>query len=56
MKELDLVKLTITKEGRVSIKIYHQLRDDLSNEQLDRILGYMNKIAEVIEELEGEME
>ena len=55
-KELDLVKLTVTEDGEVSTKIYHQLRDDLSDEQLDRILGYMNKIAEVIEELEEVME
>ena len=54
--ELDLVKLTVTEDGDVSTRIYRPLRNDLNNEQLDRILGYMNKIAEVIGELEGEME
>ena len=55
-KELDLVKLAVTEDGEVSTKIYHQLRDDLSDEQLDRILDHMDKIAKVIEELEEEME
>ena len=60
-KELDLVKLTITEDGDVFTRIYRPLRNDLNNEQLDRILGYMNKVAKTIEdktieELEGEME
>ena len=55
-KELDLVTLTITEEGRVFTKIYGQLKEDLSDEQLDRILGYMTKVAKVIEELEEENE
>ena len=53
-KELNLVTLTITEEGRVFTKIYRQLKEDLSDEQLDRILGYMTKVAKVIEELEEE--
>ena len=55
-EELDLVTLTITEEGRVFTKIYRQLKEDLSDEQLDKILGYMNKVAKTIEELEGEDE
>ena len=42
-EEFNLVTLTIIEE-------------DLSDEQLDRILGYMTEVAKVIEELEGEDE
>ena len=55
-KELNLVTLTITEEGRVFTKIYRQLKEDLNDEQLDKILGYMTKVAKVIEELEEEIE
>ena len=55
-KELDLVKLTVTEDGDVCIRIYHQLRDDLNNRQLNKILGYMSKIAKTIEELEEGIE
>ena len=55
-KELDLVKLTVTEDGDVRIRIYHQLRDDLNNRQLNKILGYMSKIAKTIEELEEGIE
>ena len=57
---LDLVKLTVMEDGEISTKIYHQLRDDLGDERLRKILGHMNKvakiIAEAINELEGENE
>ena len=52
MKELDLVKLTVAEDGEVFTRIYRPLRDDLGNTQLRRILNYMNKVAQIIAELE----
>ena len=54
--ELDLVKLTVTEDGDVSTRIYRPLRNDLNNEQLDRILDYMDKVAKIIALLEEEIE
>ena len=57
---VDLVKLSITDEGELLTGVHRQLRDDLGNTQLRRILGYMNKVAQIIaesvNELEGENE
>ena len=55
-KEIDLIKLTITEDGEVFTKVYKQLRDDLGNTQLRRVLGYMDKVAQIIAEsiAEGE--
>ena len=50
--ELDLVKLTVTEAGDVSTRISRPLRNDLSDEQLDRILDYMDKVARIIALLE----
>ena len=47
---VDLVKLTLTDEGEVLTGVCRQLKDDLSNTQLRRILGYMNKVAQIIAE------
>ena len=55
-EELNLVTLTVTEEGRVFARIYRQLKEDLNDEQLDRILGYIEKIADTIRELEEENE
>ena len=60
MKKVDLVKLSITDEGELLTGVHEQLEDDLGDEQLRKILGYMNKvakiIAEAVTELEGEDE
>ena len=49
-KEIDLVTLTVTEDGDVFTKVYKQLRDDLGNTQLRRVLGYMDKVAQIIAE------
>ena len=57
---IDLVKLTLTDEGEMLTGVHRQLRDDLGNTQLRRVLGYMDKVAQIIaesiNELEGENE
>ena len=45
---LDLVKLTVMEDGEISTKIYHQLRDDLGDERLRKILSHMDKVAQII--------
>lgn len=57
-KEIDLIKLTVAEDGEVFTKVHKQLRDDLGNTQLRRILGYMDKVAQIIAEsiAEGENE
>ena len=57
-KEIDLVILTVTEDGDVFTKVHKQLRDDLGNTQLRRVLGYMDKVAQIIAEsiAEGEDE
>ena len=54
-KEVDLVTLTVTEDGEVLTKVHKQLRDDLGNTRLRRILGYMNKVAQIIAELMNEL-
>ena len=58
MKKVDLIKLSITEEGELLTGVHKQLRDDLSNTQLRRILGYMDKVAQIIADsiAEGENE
>ena len=58
MKKVDLIKLSITDEGELLTGVHKQLKDDLSNTQLRRILGYMDKVAQIIAEsiAEGEDE
>ena len=48
MKKVDLIKLTLTDEGEMLTGVCRQLRDDLGNTQLRRILGYMDKVAQII--------
>ena len=48
MKKVDLIKLTLTDEGEMLTGVHRQLRDDLGNTQLRRILGYMDKVAQII--------
>ena len=47
---VDLIKLSITEEGELLTGVHRQLRDDLGNTQLRRILGYMDKVAQIIAE------
>ena len=47
---VDLIKLSITDEGELLTGVHKQLKDDLSNTQLRRILGYMDKVAQIIAE------
>ena len=58
MKKVDLIKLTLTDEGEMLTGVHSQLRDDLGNTQLRRILNYMNKVAQIVAEsiAEGEDE
>ena len=51
-KELDLVKLTVAEDGEVFTRIYRPLRNDLGNERLRKILSHMDKVAQIIAELE----
>ena len=48
MKKVDLIKLTVTEDGDVFTKVYKQLRDDLGNERLRKILSHMDKVAQII--------
>ena len=45
---VDLIKLSITDEGELLTGVHRQLRDDLGNTQLRRVLGYMDKVAQII--------
>ena len=56
MKKVDLVKLTLTEDGELLVGVHSQLRDDLGNTQLRRILGYMDKVAQIIAESINESE
>ena len=47
---VDLIKLSITEEGELLTGVHKQLRDDLGNTRLRRILGYMDKVAQIIAE------
>ena len=55
---VDLVKLTLTDEGEMLTGVCSQLRDDLGNKRLRELLGYMDKVAQIIAEsiAEGENE
>ena len=55
MKKVDLIKLSITEEGEVLTGVCRQLRDDLGNTQLRRVLGYMDKVAQIIADTMAEM-
>ena len=49
-KRVDLIKLSMTEEGELLTGVHTQLRDNLGNTQLRRILGYMDKVAQIIVE------
>ena len=48
MKKVDLIMLTIAEDGEVFTKVHKQLRDDLGNERLRKILSHMDKVAQII--------
>ena len=48
---IDLVKLTLTEDGNLFAGIYNQLKEDLSEAQLELILDYVDGIARVIGEM-----
>ena len=50
MKKIDLIMLTVTEDGDVFTKVHKQLRDDLGNERLRKILSHMDKVAQIIAE------
>ena len=50
MKKIDLIKLTVTEDGDVFTKVHKQLRDDLGNERLRKILSHMDKVAQIVAE------
>lgn len=45
---VDLIKLSITDEGELLTGVHKQLRDDLGNERLRKILSHMDKVAQII--------
>ena len=48
---IDLVKLTLTEDGNLLAGVYDQLKENLSEAQLELILDYVDGIAKVIGEL-----
>ena len=51
MKGIDLIKLTLTEDGELLAGVYDQLKENLSEAQLELILDYVDGIAGVIGEL-----
>ena len=51
MKKVDLIKLTLTEDGNLFAGAYDQLKENLSETQLELILDYVDGIARVIGEL-----
>ena len=51
MEGIDLVKLTLTEDGNLLAGVYDQLKENLSEAQLELILDYVDGIAKVIGEL-----
>ena len=48
---IDLVKLTLTEDGNLFAGVYGELKENLSEAQLELILDYVDGIAKVIGEL-----
>ena len=48
---IDLVKLTLTEDGNLLAGVYDQLKENLSEAQLELILDYVDGIARVIGEM-----
>ena len=51
MEGIDLVKLTLTEDGNLLAGVYNELKENLSEAQLELILDYVDGIAKVIGEL-----
>ena len=51
MEGIDLVKLTLTEDGNLLAGVYDELKENLSEAQLELILDYVDGIAKVIGEL-----
>ena len=51
MEGIDLVKLTLTEDGNLLAGVYDELKENLSEAQLELILNYVDGIAKVIGEL-----
>ena len=48
---IDLVKLTLTEDGNLFAGVYNELKENLSEAQLELILDYVDGIARVIGEM-----
>ena len=48
---IDLVKLTLTEDGNLFAGVYSELKENLSEAQLELILDYVDGIAKVIREM-----
>ena len=55
MEGIDLIKLTLTEDGKLLAGVYDQLKEDLSEAQLELILDYVDGIARVITEINNTM-
>ena len=47
---VDLIKLTLAEDGELLTEVQKQLGNNLGNTQLRRILGHMNKVAQIVAE------
>ena len=52
---IDLVKLTLTEDGNLFAGVYSELKENLSEAQLELILDYVDGIARVIREMNDPM-
>ena len=52
---IDLVKLTLTEDGNLFAGVYNELKENLSEAQLELILDYVDGIARVIREMNNPM-
>ena len=48
---IDLVKLTLTEDGNLFAGVYNELKENLSEAQLELLLDYVDGIARVRGEL-----
>ena len=56
---IDLVKLTLTEDGNLFAGVYNELKENLSEAQLELILDYIEGIVKIIREMNnsiGELE
>ena len=47
---VDLIKLSMTEEGELLTEVQKQLGNGLGNKRLRELLGYMDKVAQIIAE------